>query len=62
MTKTAIELMDEVIKHPTLDDYMRRVPPLSKEQRTELVEVLRADRARFIAKGEEKDAKEDDDG
>lgn len=57
--KKAIEQMDEVVKHPTLDDYMRRVPPLTEQEYKDLIVSLREERPLYIAKEKaRKEAKE----
>lgn len=48
--KTAPELIDEMVKEPTLDEFMDRDP--AQVDFPELVKVLRADRARFLTKEE----------
>ena len=56
--KTANELMDEVVKHPTLDRFLDRHPPtLSMQDFYELVVNLRRERAQFIQNDAEKKEK-----
>ncbi len=64
MTQTAVEVMDEIVEHPTLDDFMRRLHPLTQDQYKQLVARLREERPMYIAKEaarkEKKERDEDD--
>ena len=63
MTKaTAKEIMDEIVKHPTLDEFMRRLKPLSEVEYKQLIQTLRDERPLYIAKeAARKEARSDDD-
>lgn len=52
---TGPELVQEMAKHPTLDEFFDRdleVNPLSEQDIDRLVQRLRAQRAQFVEKGE----------
>lgn len=57
--KTALEVMDEAVKSPTLDELLDRLPSTMKwpEDYEQLVRTSRADRALFNIKQEKKSAK-----
>jgi hypothetical protein len=64
--KDAVTLMDEVVKHPTLDEFMQRhgggnPAMMSEADWPDLVEVLREERPRFIEKSTKKDKKDETD-
>lgn len=49
--KHALELIEEVAKHPTLDEYLDRDPKqITDEQRRDLIRALREARPRFTGK------------
>lgn len=62
--KTALELIEEVAQHPTLDEYLDRDPKqVTEQQRKDLIRALRAARPHFSGKGrggrdEQKEAEE----
>lgn len=64
MTKTAVEIMDEIVKEPTLDELMRRLTPLTEDEYVQLVARLREERPLYISKEaarkERKERDEDD--
>jgi len=50
-TKTGPEIMDQITKEPTLDEFMCRDPKdLTIADRRRMVKHLREERAQFIAK------------
>ncbi len=57
--KTANEIMDEVVKHPTLDLYLDRNPSTLKwpKDYMAMIEMERKARATFFIKEQEKKAK-----
>lgn len=48
--ETAKEVMDEIVQRPTLDEFMRRLAPLTEGEYKQLVQVLRDERPLYIAK------------
>ncbi len=55
MSKDATELIDDIVKKPSLDEAMRRDPAgLTADDFTNIVEIQRDDRAQFIAAEEKK--------